>query len=39
MPGVASTVLDLTGPEPVVLREGAAQSADAIERIGSKEWL
>ena len=26
----ASTVLDLTGPEPVVLREGAADSAEAI---------
>ena len=39
LPGVASTVLDLTGPEPVVLREGAAPSADAIERIGSTQWL
>jgi L-threonylcarbamoyladenylate synthase len=39
LPGVASTVLDLTGPEPVVLREGAAPSADAIERIASTEWL
>jgi tRNA threonylcarbamoyl adenosine modification protein (Sua5/YciO/YrdC/YwlC family) len=30
LPGVASTVLDFTGPEPVVLREGTASSADAI---------
>jgi tRNA threonylcarbamoyl adenosine modification protein (Sua5/YciO/YrdC/YwlC family) len=30
LPGVASTVLDLTGTEPVVLREGAAPSAEAI---------
>ena len=27
LPGVASTVLDFTGPEPVVLREGAAPSS------------
>jgi len=30
LPGTASTVLDFTGPEPRVLREGAAPSADAI---------
>jgi L-threonylcarbamoyladenylate synthase len=30
LPGVASTVLDFTGPEPVVLREGAARGAEAI---------
>jgi tRNA A37 threonylcarbamoyladenosine synthetase subunit TsaC/SUA5/YrdC len=30
LPGVASTVLDFTGSEPVVLREGTASSADAI---------
>lgn len=39
LPGVASTVLDFTGREPVVLREGSASSADAIERIGSDGWL
>jgi L-threonylcarbamoyladenylate synthase len=38
LPGVPSTVLDFTGPEPVVLREGAAPSAVAIERVGSKLW-
>jgi tRNA A37 threonylcarbamoyladenosine synthetase subunit TsaC/SUA5/YrdC len=30
--GVPSTVLDFTGPEPRVLREGAASGAEAIER-------
>ena len=33
LPGVASTVLDFTGPEPRVLREGAAPAAAAIERV------
>jgi L-threonylcarbamoyladenylate synthase len=32
LPGVASTVLDFTGPEPKLLREGAAPAAEAIER-------
>jgi tRNA threonylcarbamoyl adenosine modification protein (Sua5/YciO/YrdC/YwlC family) len=32
LPGTASTVLDFTGPEPRVLREGAAPSAAALER-------
>ena len=31
-PGTPSTVLDLTGPEPVVLREGVVPAAQAIER-------
>ena len=35
LPGTASTVLDFTGPEPRVLREGAAPSAEALRRIGS----
>jgi L-threonylcarbamoyladenylate synthase len=35
LPGVPSTVLDLTGPEPRVLREGAAPSADALTRIAA----
>jgi L-threonylcarbamoyladenylate synthase len=30
LPGVASTVIDFTGAEPVVLREGAAPAAEAI---------
>jgi L-threonylcarbamoyladenylate synthase len=32
LPGVPSTVIDFTGPEPVVLREGAGDAAEAIER-------
>jgi tRNA threonylcarbamoyl adenosine modification protein (Sua5/YciO/YrdC/YwlC family) len=31
--GLPSTVLDLTGEEPVVLREGAVPSAEAIARV------
>lgn len=34
LPGTPSTVVDLTGPDPVVLREGAAPAADAVSRIG-----
>ncbi len=30
LPGVPSTVIDLTGPEPVILREGAVPSAEAM---------
>jgi L-threonylcarbamoyladenylate synthase len=33
LPGTASTVIDFSGVEPVVLREGAAPSADALERV------
>ena len=33
LPGTASTVLDLTGPEPVVLREGAVPAAEALARV------
>jgi L-threonylcarbamoyladenylate synthase len=32
LPGVPSTVLDFTGTEPRVLREGVASGAEAIER-------
>lgn len=32
LPGVPSTVLDLTGPEPVVVREGAVPAAEALAR-------
>jgi tRNA A37 threonylcarbamoyladenosine synthetase subunit TsaC/SUA5/YrdC len=38
LPGVSSTVLDFTGAEPVVLREGTAPSSAAIERVGSSRW-
>ena len=34
LPGVPSTVIDLTGAEPVVLREGAVPSAEALARLG-----
>jgi L-threonylcarbamoyladenylate synthase len=30
LPGIPSTVLDLTGPEPRVLREGVVPAADAL---------
>lgn len=33
--GVPSTVIDFTGPEPVVLRQGAAPAADALARAAS----
>jgi L-threonylcarbamoyladenylate synthase len=33
--GTASTVIDFTGSEPVVLREGAASSAEALERVSA----
>lgn len=33
LPGTASTVLDFTGEEPRVIREGAAPSAEAIARV------
>ena len=33
LPGVASTVIDLTGREPVVLREGAVPAGEAIARV------
>ena len=35
LPGLASTVLDLTGPEPRVLREGAGDVAAALDRVRS----
>lgn len=35
LPGTPSTVLDLTGPEPRVIREGAAPVADALERLAN----
>lgn len=33
LPGTPSTVIDFTGKEPQVLREGAASSAKALERV------
>jgi L-threonylcarbamoyladenylate synthase len=35
LPGTPSTVLDLTGPEPVVLREGAVPAEEALERLSA----
>jgi tRNA threonylcarbamoyl adenosine modification protein (Sua5/YciO/YrdC/YwlC family) len=35
LPGTASTVLDFTGAEPRVLREGAAPSADALSLVAA----
>jgi L-threonylcarbamoyladenylate synthase len=36
LPGTPSTVLDFTGPEPRVVREGAAPAAEAIARALSR---
>jgi L-threonylcarbamoyladenylate synthase len=33
LPGTPSTVVDLTGPEPQVLREGAIPAAEALARL------
>jgi len=33
LPGVPSTVIDLTGGEPRVLREGAVSEAEALARV------
>ncbi len=35
LPGTPSTVIDFTGPEPVVLREGASAAAEALERVAA----
>ena len=35
LPGTPSTVIDFTGSDPVVLREGAASAADALRVVGS----
>lgn len=37
LPGVPSTVVDLSGPEPRILREGVVPAADALARISSVE--
>jgi L-threonylcarbamoyladenylate synthase len=35
LPGTPSTVIDASGPEPSVLREGAAPGEEALERIAA----
>ena len=35
LPGTPSTVIDFTGAEPRVVREGAAPAAEAIERVSA----
>ena len=37
LPGTPSTVIDFTGPEPRVLREGAAPSEEAIRRVRDQD--
>jgi L-threonylcarbamoyladenylate synthase len=34
LPGTPSTVVDLTGPEPRVIREGAVPAAEVLARVG-----
>ncbi len=36
LPGTPSTVVDLTGPEPKILREGAVPAADVLHHIGQR---
>jgi L-threonylcarbamoyladenylate synthase len=35
LPGVPSTVIDLTGDEPIVLREGAVPATEALSRVAA----
>ncbi len=35
LPGTPSTIIDFSGAEPHVIREGAASAADAIERVSA----
>jgi L-threonylcarbamoyladenylate synthase len=35
LPGTPSTVIDLTGPEPKVLREGALSEEEVLRRLGA----
>ncbi len=35
LPGTPSTVIDLTGDEPRILREGAVPAAEALATVGS----
>jgi len=39
LPGTPSTVLDLTGEEPRVLREGAVPAAEALARVASSRGV
>ena len=39
LPGTPSTVVDLTGPEPEVLREGAVPAAEALARVAAAPEL
>jgi len=35
LPGTPSTVIDLTGPVPTIVREGAARAEEALTRLGA----
>jgi L-threonylcarbamoyladenylate synthase len=35
LPGTPSTVIDLTGPEPTVVREGAVPAEEAVDRLAA----
>lgn len=35
LPGLPSTVIDVTGPEPIVLREGAVPAGQALARVAA----
>jgi L-threonylcarbamoyladenylate synthase len=35
LPGTPSTVVDITGPEPRILREGAVPSGEVLRRLGA----
>jgi L-threonylcarbamoyladenylate synthase len=37
LPGTASTVIDVTGPTPRILREGAVPAAEALRRIAEQD--
>jgi L-threonylcarbamoyladenylate synthase len=37
LPGVPSTVVDLTGAEPKILREGAVPAAEVLERVEQQD--
>jgi L-threonylcarbamoyladenylate synthase len=37
LPGTPSTVVDLTGPEPEILREGAVDASEVLERVGQQD--
>src|SRR5205823_9504014 len=45
LPGTPSTVVDITGPEPRILREGAVPGEEVLRRLrseerrGGKEWM